>query len=143
VIRREDVLNGLFDACPSFKSSPWCSEYQAEFASEPEPLDYILASAFIRHLVDLHVAGREEEFLAVFRFFETLHLNGDDYVKELATIGFLEDLQNSNLHHSGSSPDDFLTFLGPHSRWWWEELHLSWTGQLDGPVGSSGRPRPA
>ena len=142
MIRRLDVLNGLFGACPSFRSSSWWSEYEVDYGSEPDPMDYLLASAFVRHVVDLHVAGREDEFPAIFRFFERLQLEGDDHVRELATIGFLEDLQNTNLHHGGSSPDDFVPFLEPDSRWWWEELTLFWAGRLDGPVGSSKRPRP-
>ena len=51
-----------------------------------------------------------------------MHVVGDDYVRELATIGFLEDLQIANLHHDGTQPDDFVPNLKPVSLWWWEEV---------------------
>ncbi|HEX8488768.1 MAG TPA: hypothetical protein VF642_09520 [Propionibacteriaceae bacterium] len=48
--------------------------------------------------------------------FERLHLQGDPYVRELATIGYLEDLQNAAQREqigSGSTP--FVPFLGVES----------------------------
>jgi len=42
----------------------------------------------------LEKANRTEEFPAVFEIIERMHLEGDDYVKEAATIGMLEGIQN-------------------------------------------------
>jgi hypothetical protein len=104
-------------------------------------LPYLLAGAFIRHLASLNVQGRREEFGAVFDLFERLHTEGDSYVSELATVGFLEDLGNGNMHRNGSKPEDFEKYLRPESRWWWEELELFWSGKIP-YLGGSGRPRP-
>jgi hypothetical protein len=104
-------------------------------------MEYLVAAAFTRHLVDLHVERRREEFRAIFGLIERLHIEGDDYVTTLATVGFLEDLQNENLHHHGSKPEDFEEYLGPESKWWWEELDLFWSGEIR-LLGTSGRPRP-
>jgi hypothetical protein len=137
---RAEVPQLLAQACPSFKDTEGWTEFWNDFGDEPEIPDYILVSAFIRHLVDLNVADKTEAFDAVFDLVEGLHLHGDSYVRELATVGILEDLQNTNLHHHGSSPEDFVPYLRPVSKWWWEELYLFWDGK--GLLGTSGRPRP-
>ena len=72
-------------------------------------------------MIDLKVAGNTAEFLV-----EAMHVRGDSYVQELATVGILEDLQNGNLHHDGTSPNDFVQYLRPISKWWWDELYLFW-----------------
>jgi len=63
-------------------------------------------------------------------------LEGDDYVRELAIHGFLEGFQTSD------RPDDFVPYLLPVSKWWWEELELFWDSKVE-RLGSSGRPKPA
>ena len=45
---------------------------------------------------------------------------------ELAIIGFLEDMQNGNLHPTGSRPADLLPYLGPVSRSRWDEINGFW-----------------
>jgi hypothetical protein len=44
----------------------------------------------------------------------------------LAVVGFLEDLQNGNLHPEGSRPQDFRPYLGPKSLEAWEGLNGFW-----------------
>jgi len=51
-----------------------------------------------------NAAGDRDEFPAVFGVIDDLHLRGDQYVCELATIGFLEDLQNTNPSSRGQQP---------------------------------------
>lgn len=142
MITRDQVENLLLAACPSFMDSSWWYEYRSLFGEEPEPLNYLLASAFISHLVDLKVEGKTSEFAPVFQLIERMHREGDPYVQELATVGFLEDLQNAHLHRKGSTPEAFLQWLGSESAWWWEELNLFWESKLKGGLGSSGRPKP-
>jgi hypothetical protein len=140
-ITRADVESLLLRACPSFESSPLRLEYHDDYDQEPEPLLYLLASAFVLHLTGLYAVGRRDEFPAVFDVVEDLHVKGDEYVRELATVGILEDLQNSNLHPAGSTPGDFIPYLRPVSLWWWKEVELFWEGKVN-PIGSSGRPHP-
>jgi hypothetical protein len=140
-IERDQVEDLLLRACPSFEASPHRIRYHEENDGEEEPLDYLLASAFVLHVAELNAAGRRDEFPAVFDLIEDMHLRGDEYVCELAYIGFLEDLQNANLHPSPSKPDDFISYLRPVSLWWWEEVDLFWKGQVN-PIGSSGRAHP-
>lgn len=69
-----------------------------DFDEEEDPQLYLLASVFVRHLTALNGARQRDEFPAIFDLIEELHLRGDKYVRTLASIGFLEDLQNTNLH---------------------------------------------
>jgi hypothetical protein len=69
---------------------------------------------------------------------EQWHVSGDTYVKEAATVGLLEDLQNTNLHE-GTDPDAFRKFLGPESERWWSKVVRFWSeGRLltDDPDGA-------
>jgi hypothetical protein len=61
----------------------------------------------------------------VFAVVERWHVEGDSYVREAATIGLLEDLQNENLH-SSTVPKDFEVFLGPESLKWWRKVERLW-----------------
>lgn len=137
---RAEVPELLVQACPSFNGTEEWSEFWSDYGKEPELPYYLLVSAFVRHLIALKVVGKTDEFDAVFELVEDMHIRGDSYVRELATVGILEDLQNTNLHHDGTSPGDFVSYLRPISKWWWEELYLFWAGK--GLLGTSGRPRP-
>jgi hypothetical protein len=69
-------------------------------------------------------------FRAIFGVVERWIEEGDRYVREAATVGLLEDLQNLNLHKT-TRPDDFLQWLGPKGRHSWHMVDLFWrTGTL-------------
>jgi hypothetical protein len=141
MIERRDVEPLLLKACPSVQANPDRLEWHKDWDDADEPPLYLLTADFVRHLTALNAAGDRRDFPAVFQVVEDLHRNGDPYVRELATVGILEDLQNTNLHPEGSKPDDFIGYLLPVSKWWWEEVELFWEGKVV-PIGSSGRPRP-
>ena len=141
VITREKAVALLLDACPSFIASQHWRAYQEDWANEPEQPLYLFASALVLHLTELNAADRREEFPGVFAVIEQMHTEGDDYVRELATIGFMEDLQSTNMHPDGSAPVDFLGWLSPVSHWWWDEVELFWQGRIP-YVGASKRPKP-
>ncbi len=87
----------LLNACPSF-TEKWASHSAYwEDNRENETLLYIDLSEFSQHLIELHKSNQIDEFPAVFEVVEKLHLEGDDYVKEAATIGLLEGIQNEIL----------------------------------------------
>ena len=81
------------------------------------------------HLLGLHQQRDHREFLAVARAIERLHLEGDDYVRNAATIGFLEGIQNV-WGNSGTDPEDFFPLLLPESARWWKQLNLFWEGKI-------------
>lgn len=91
---------------------------------------YLVLSDLARHMAQLLRNGDESELQQIFEFVEQWHLDGDPYVKEAATIGLLEDLQNTGLVGVGM-PAQFERFLGPESKRWWVKVEKFWAkGEL-------------
>ena len=87
VIERHQVMPMLLAACPSFEDR-W-QEHLDWWEGEEAGLYNDLAR-FAHHLVELEKQGTTREFAEVFHVVERLHVEGDHYVKEAATIGLLE-----------------------------------------------------
>jgi hypothetical protein len=94
-------------------------------------LPYIWMGDFVRHVIRGRLDGREDEVRAVFDVIER-QLETDrpgwqiSDESNLAVVGFIEDLQNGNLHPEGSSPADFHRYLGPVSRKRWDAMNGFW-----------------
>src|SRR3546814_400719 len=82
------------------------------------------------------ISGTTAEFEAVFDVVERWHCEGDPYVKEAATIGFLEGIQN-NSGHFGLDPRRFEPWLRPESRRWWDKLSRFWEDRKSTRLNSS------
>jgi hypothetical protein len=83
---------------------------------------YIALGDFAAHLKSMLERGETNTFPDVFQVIEKLHVDGDGFVKEAATIGILESLQNAK------EPEQFRRFLGPESEKWWDKLNSFWEG---------------
>jgi hypothetical protein len=70
-------------------------------------------------------AGDFRTLHRTFAVVERWHLEGDQYVREAAAVGLLEDLQNTALHVS-TSPKDFEPFLLPTSQRFWRNVEHFW-----------------
>ena len=130
MIIKDDMMRMLVDVCPSF--SPQWQAFQDEYCEEvgKQPI-YIILGDFARHLIGMVERGDTADLPAVFAMVERLHVEGEHYVREAATVGLLEDLQNQNLHPKGTRPEQFLPYLGPVSARWWDKLYRFWNdGQL-------------
>jgi hypothetical protein len=126
MIRRQQVISLLVEACPSYR--PRWDAYQVapEFDAE---LLYVHLGDFADHLVDLLARGEVSELGAVGRELEHLHVDGDDDVKEAATIGLLEGIQNVAGHRSIPTKALEETF-GMETRRWWTSLDAFWSGRI-------------
>jgi hypothetical protein len=107
----------LMEACPSFNP-----------AVPDDDLLYIELGEFARHLLELQKLNRIEEFSRIALVVERLHTEGDQYVREAATIGLLEGIQN-NWSHEGIDPEPFVQHLLPVSAKWWQSLNDFWNGK--------------
>ena len=107
--------------------------------SGEERLHYSDAGDVAHHVVDLVLEGRLAELSALFAALERLHVEGDERVRVLATIGYLEGVQNV-AGHRGVDPAVFLPLLGPESARWWRGLDAFWAGAAPGvlPVDGAG-----
>ena len=126
VIGRDDVIPLLLEAVPSFREV-WETEVFEDNKDGDSRLGYLDASAFARHLFKLWQTGQTQEVRRAFEVIERLHVEGDHYVRELATIGYLEDVQNV-AGHAGVSPTGMREYLGPESTRWWNGLNAFWGG---------------
>ena len=87
-----------------------------------------------QHLIDRQRRGDTQGFDKVFAVVEGWHLEGDAYVSEAASIGFLESFQNQLGGNDrrkglrGVRASDFEPYFGPETRRWWEKLDRFWEG---------------
>jgi hypothetical protein len=141
VIRRDEALMLLRDACPSFRGFevPQYPDDQHGFADMAE------LSALARHLVDLAERGDAEEFPAVFAVVDRLLGDGDDDTVAYVRTHLLEDVQNITSHRDVCvSPDAFRAVLGPLGLDAWDELDEAWQAAIrhaDMDAGGRARPR--
>ncbi|MCP9481724.1 hypothetical protein NNA36_07080 [Shimia sp. CNT1-13L.2] len=124
MINRDQMFEPILVAYPNF-SSKW-QEFVDEWAGDPEGLpNYLLISDLVRECSGLLSSGRTKELGQIFEVVETWLIEGEPYVKEAATVGFIEDLQNENLH-VGTEPKDFVQYLKPESAFWWRKVEDFW-----------------
>ena len=128
MVQRQDMLGLLLSSCPSFVPSWTAGEERYYLDAGGSFLYYVALGDFARHLVQLALAGKVEEFPTVFEVVERLHVEGDHYVREAATIGLLEGIQN-NASHTSLDQSFFEPYLGPESRKWWDRLNDFWAGK--------------
>jgi hypothetical protein len=115
-------MDVLLEACPSY--GPRWKSYRAqpEFGQE---LLYVHLGDFADHIVDLLAGGEVSEISALANAVERLHRDADGSVREAATIGLLEGIQNV-AGHRGVSTSTFEDALGPEARRWWASLNAFW-----------------
>lgn len=99
--------------------------FRAEFQSDNELPLYVALSELACHLIGSLEAGNTSRFGAIFDVVERWHIKGDAYVRQAATVGLLEDLQNESLYRK-ARPDDFLPWLQPETLQWWTKVHQFW-----------------
>jgi hypothetical protein len=126
MIRADEVMALLLAACPSYVAR-WRA-YRAEPAFDAAELRLHLGD-FADHVVDRLEGGEGDELPALCRVVEWLHVDGDDDVKEAATIGLLEGIQNV-AGHRGVPTAGLEAALGPETRRWWRSLDEFWSGKV-------------
>lgn len=132
MIARSEMFAPLLEADPSFE--PRWRTFVADYSDEPELPLYLALGDLAQHLIERQQRGDANGFDKVFGVVERWHTEGDAYVSEAASIGFLESLQNQlggnerGKAVNGVRASDFEPYLGPESRRWWEKLYRFWDG---------------
>lgn len=123
------MIQPILKASPTFR--PVWDEFLRQWQSQSDELPlYLVLSDLARHMAQLLSQGADSELQRIFAVVEEWHLDGNAYVKEAATVGLIEDLQNTNLVGEGA-PAELAKFLGPESRRWWEKVENFWSkGEL-------------
>jgi hypothetical protein len=129
MILKEHMLPLLIEASPGF--APEWESFVREWEEDPDdpavphPPYYIALANFARYVSRLLRQGDDLTLKRVFAVVERLHLEGDSYVREAATVGLTEDLQNLRLH-DGSDPEQVVPYLLPESLRWWKKVRNFW-----------------
>ncbi|WP_075617970.1 DUF7674 family protein [Paenisporosarcina indica] len=139
-ITKEQVMGLLLSACPSYFER-WEKYLKENYEDGDEQLVYIEVADFADHIIELYKLNETEEFKAVFEVIELLHIQGNDFVKELATIGLLEDIQLSL--SDKQEHDFFLKYLKPESLKGWNYLIDFWLGKLSNEKSNSTQLKPS
>ncbi len=125
MISRDQMFEPLLVALPSFQAQ-WDDLLREWSDGEGGLPHYLALSSLARHLVELLARGQDAQLRAAFEVVEQWNVAGDAYVKDAATVGLLEVLQNHNLHE-GTDPEQFRRFLGPESQRWWDKVIRFWS----------------
>jgi hypothetical protein len=123
VITKSEMMPLMLAACPSFDGK-WRTVLD-EWSEEADPPLYLALSELARHLIEMLAQEDVQSLPAVFAVVERWHVEGDPYVVEAATVGFLEDLQNTG-YHTSTEPSQFRQYLLPESAKWWDKLDEFW-----------------
>lgn len=130
MIAREQMFQLVANAYPSFHDHLMRGMADDYLSENGDVLYCVALGDLTRHLCSSLTQGTTEEFPATFAMIERLHLEGDPYVREAATIGFLETLRN-NTARRGIQRSAIETWLRPESRKWWERLDRFWAGETN------------
>jgi hypothetical protein len=122
VLRPDDIIPLLLEACPSFQ--PGWDEHLRSWKGEKRG-HYIDTSPLAQHVVDRVEAGDMACARAALAVVERLLEHGDDETQTIAVVGILESLQNV-AGNRGHDPEIFLPSLGPRTATEWENLNESW-----------------
>jgi hypothetical protein len=126
MIRIDQVFERLVEACPSYRARWEALRAEPDFDAE---VVYPNLGDFAHHVVELLERGETAELPALARELEALHVEGDDAVKEAATIGILEGIQNV-ASHGTVSLQPLEKELGSETKKWWDSLDAFWAGKV-------------
>ncbi|HTW20300.1 MAG TPA: hypothetical protein VME70_08830 [Mycobacteriales bacterium] len=110
----EGAWRALADACPGFASS------EESLAVDEDDGRYIWVAALVRYLVRRLSEGDTTELARACVAVEGILADGGRDERNLANVGFIEDITNANIHDRSTTPHDLLPFFGPlalHNEW--------------------------
>ena len=123
MIDRAEMMSAIIATCPDLSAT--YDSFAAKWQDELESPCYLALADFSRYVISQLETGNRHQLHVAFETIERLHIEGDSYVREAATIGILESLQNTNLH-SNTKPEQFLEFLRPVSLSNWRKVEDFW-----------------
>ena len=123
MITKPEMMRLMLTVCPSFDGK-WRA-FLDYWRDKGDPPLYLALSDLARHLIDMLARGDVASFPAVFSVVERWHVEGVPYVVEAASVGLLEDLQNTG-YHTSTEPEQFRQYLLPESAKWWDKLYEFW-----------------
>jgi hypothetical protein len=124
--RTSDVMPRLLSVFPEFGSS-WEDYKKSNLYGQGEPYNDV--GRLAQDLMTRMNAGSTVGFDQLFSVVEELLKDEATDVRELVTVGFLEDLQNGSLN-SSIPLTTWEGWLGPRTREAWKTVGSLWSGEL-------------
>lgn len=109
--------------------SEFCKEWD-DYSPPGDPPIYFLFSLLAREIAQDLRTGNTGQLPQAFEFIEKIHLEGDPHVREAATVGLLENIQNVMLADN-TGLHLAHPFLGPVSKKWWDKVIIFWNGDMN------------
>jgi hypothetical protein len=123
MINKDDVIPIIIESCPSFQDI-----YNN---SDNKELLYVVMGELARHMLDIIMSKDYKRIDDICLAIEEFHVNGDQYVKELATIGILEGIQNVwGNNNREFEINKLTTYLRPVSLNYWNSLNKFWNQEI-------------
>ena len=123
MIVKEEMFQPILEVSEGFR--PIWNEFIEEWKDNDELPQYLALGDLARYISKLISESNKKEIEGIFAVIERWHLEGDAYVKEAATVGMLEDLQNTNVVGEGI-PEKVELYLLPESKKWWLKVYEFW-----------------
>ena len=121
-----DVMPRLVAEFPAFR--PRWEKHLELWKGEPAG-NYNDIAEFVHFLVlDLYPTGNTEDLKRAFDLMEYWQVNGNENLRGLIAVGFLETLQNAASWQTFGR-EAFIPFLGPECRQAWNEIERIWAGK--------------
>ena len=117
-LKYEDIDNYLINIFPDFAID-----------EIDERLPYCVAGSFAHYLLEAYKNNAVDTLVLAGRFIEKLYSYKDDKIDNLATVGYLEGIQNVWGNNS-INPEEMVTYLGSISQKWWVKLNRFWNGDI-------------
>ena len=93
-------------------------------------LPYCVAGSFAHYLLDAYNNNFIETLELAGNFIENLYAHKDDKIDNLATVGYLEAIQNVWSNNS-INPEEMVKYFGCTSQKWWTKLNRFWNGDVN------------
>jgi len=126
MIKRRDMFEPLLESLPSFRPmreafvERWAGNPNNHFDAPDDLPEYLLLGDLARWLLGGLRSGDIESVRHALKVVERWLLEGDPYVREAATIGFIETLQNNIEDHE--TRQRVFDLFGPEGQHWWKQL---------------------
>lgn len=117
-MRYEEVDDALLNVFPGFAIDTF-----------DEGLPYCVAGSFALYLLEAYKNNNGRLLILAGEFIEELYSYKNEQIDNLATVGYLESIQNVWGNNS-INPEVMFNYLGATSRKWWVELNKFWSGKI-------------
>jgi hypothetical protein len=125
MIQQSQVIELLLKACPA---SQRCWDEHREWWGAEDAGNYNDIAVFAHFAVDSFASGETDGLPALFGAIECVLTDGDERARQLASVGFLESVQNITSHRSFGYAA-FVPWLGTNSIIAWRSLEKLWEGK--------------